>query len=174
MSFKIGVQCKVYYCDRTDIKARELCGMHYARSIRNGGLERQNRSYHKRIECSDCQNGATWFCGWCEQHKDLELFAKNATKANGRQNVCQECFKIKQYNLKPQDYEALRMVQNNLCAICERPCRREVRLSIDHDHRTGEVRGLLCQNCNAGIGMFEDNIRLLAKAIEYLTEGSGE
>jgi len=45
---------------------------------------------------------------------------------------------------------------------------KKVRLKIDHDHRTGQVRGLLCHTCNAGLGMFKDNIELLHRAIMYL------
>jgi hypothetical protein len=63
--------------------------------------------------------------------------------------------------------------QNWRCMICskEQPKKaqsKKVRLKIDHDHRTGQVRGLLCHTCNAGLGMFKDNIELLHRAIMYL------
>lgn len=45
-------------------------------------------------------------------------------------------------------------------------------MCIDHDHKTGEVRGLLCGNCNSGIGMLGDDPRLLEKAIVYLSKQS--
>jgi hypothetical protein len=45
------------------------------------------------------------------------------------------------------------------------------RLGIDHDHTTGQVRGLLCDNCNPALGSFKDNIETLQKAIDYLKEG---
>jgi hypothetical protein len=74
-----------------------------------------------------------------------------------------------------EQYEELLRQQNGVCAICGRP---EIRtyngkvknLSVDHDHETGEVRGLLCYKCNLGIGQFEDSIELLDKAKKYLTK----
>lgn len=55
------------------------------------------------------------------------------------------------------------------CAICGAPISISGRrLAIDHDHVTGKFRGLLCSNCNTGIGMFKEDTELLQKAIEYL------
>lgn len=60
--------------------------------------------------------------------------------------------------------------QNGRCAICNRePFGRWTTFYIDHDHTTGKVRGLLCQKCNAGIGLLMDSIPILFLAIRYLT-----
>ena len=68
-----------------------------------------------------------------------------------------------------KDYEFLLIKQNNACAICKHvPSEKEKRLSIDHDHKTNKVRGLLCNNCNTGLGMFQDNIDFLNSAVRYL------
>lgn len=53
-----------------------------------------------------------------------------------------------------------------VCAICSKPSR--TRLHIDHNHKTGKYRGLLCSPCNIGLGHFKDSPSLLRKAIEYL------
>lgn len=73
------------------------------------------------------------------------------------------------------EYKKMVEEQNNKCAICskEETCKdpkhdRIRRLSIDHCHKTGKARALLCHNCNLTIGRFKDNIALLNKAIEYL------
>lgn len=59
--------------------------------------------------------------------------------------------------------------QNYTCAICPLPISADDRNThVDHDHLTGEVRGVLCNNCNVGLAMFKDSIRLLAAAIVYL------
>jgi len=56
-----------------------------------------------------------------------------------------------------------------LCDICGQPTRSpNRRLSFDHDHRTGKLRGLLCDDCNHGIGKFKDDVALLRKVIAYL------
>lgn len=63
----------------------------------------------------------------------------------------------------------------NVCSICHQPERITSRLtgelhelSVDHCHITGNIRGLLCRHCNAGLGLFKDNIELLEKALSYL------
>lgn len=62
------------------------------------------------------------------------------------------------------EYEMLKFKQGYSCAICG----KQVKLHVDHDHETGEVRGLLCNNCNVGLGFFDDNPMLLIAAIRYL------
>ena len=60
--------------------------------------------------------------------------------------------------------------QNGCCAICkgEEPSDFKGRLSIDHDHSSGKIRGLLCMKCNSGLGMFNDDEDILLNAIKYL------
>lgn len=73
------------------------------------------------------------------------------------------------YGITKEQYDELLAFQNNKCAICgktQEPDGR--RLAIDHCHTTGKVRGILCNNCNNGLGSFGDNIEGMLKAIEYL------
>ncbi len=70
-------------------------------------------------------------------------------------------------------YERILATQDGGCAICgEKPTGN--RLAVDHDHATGEVRGLLCQHCNTGLGSFRDDAGLITKAIRYLGERDKE
>ena len=65
------------------------------------------------------------------------------------------------------EYDKLHAAQDGVCAICGNP--RGVRsLAIDHDHRTGLIRGLLCWFCNLGLGAFKDDPSLLLSAVQYL------
>lgn len=68
------------------------------------------------------------------------------------------------------------LAHNGLCDICGRAPqateKRPGRLNIDHDHRTGKFRGLLCGLCNRAIGMLGDDPKVLASAIEYLRQGA--
>jgi hypothetical protein len=74
----------------------------------------------------------------------------------------------------PEQYQALLEKQDGRCAICgvaegHRSCHgTKCRLAIDHDHRTGATRGLLCNNCNRGLGRFKDSIAILESALRYL------
>ena len=73
------------------------------------------------------------------------------------------------YGITLEQYKELLVLQNNGCAICgriEEPDGR--RLAIDHCHATGDVRGILCNNCNNGLGSFGDSIDGMLRAIEYL------
>lgn len=84
----------------------------------------------------------------------------------------------RKYGISLDDYIAMLERQGGVCAICRMPetsrHRRGTgdvrRLSVDHCHETGVVRGLLCWRCNAGIGKFEDDPALLALALAYLLE----
>lgn len=74
------------------------------------------------------------------------------------------------YGITTDDYRTLLSKQNNVCAICLKPEKekRKKYLSIDHCHITNKVRGLLCDTCNKGLGLFQDDSELLVKAAEYL------
>ena len=63
--------------------------------------------------------------------------------------------------------------QDGVCAICGKTPQQNIkRLYVDHDHETGDVRGLLCQQCNIGLGAFRDDKAVLHKAIKYLCGGA--
>lgn len=82
----------------------------------------------------------------------------------------------KAYNISIDDYLYLEEVQNNKCAICRGTQRnkRTKYFDVDHSHKTGKVRGLLCTNCNQGIGKFQDNKELLLHAYNYLEDSEDE
>jgi hypothetical protein len=70
------------------------------------------------------------------------------------------------YGMTVEQYEAKLAEQGGVCAICKGTSKR--RLSVDHNHTTGEVRSLLCVRCNAGIGNFLERADLLYSAVQYL------
>ena len=74
------------------------------------------------------------------------------------------------YNLSIEDFTKLSEKQHNLCAICYQPPKGSKYLYIDHNHKTGKIRGLLCRDCNSALGLFHDNITSLEIAIKYLEE----
>ena len=83
------------------------------------------------------------------------------------------------YGITYQEYLGLEAKQNGVCALCKQPetqvdTRRNKlkRLAVDHSHETGTVRGLLCHECNTGLGKFKDSPALLKAAIKYLKESS--
>lgn len=77
------------------------------------------------------------------------------------------------FGITAEEYDAMFQAQGGVCAICKQPETRNlgkgiVNMGVDHDHRTGAVRGLLCHRCNTIMGMLEDDPTLLAKMIAYL------
>ena len=70
------------------------------------------------------------------------------------------------YGLTPEDYKRLFETQKGLCAVCK----DSEATHIDHCHKTGRVRGLLCHQCNAGIGLLRDSVNTLQAAIDYISK----
>lgn len=122
------------------------------------------------------------FCSVCKSMKRLEEFTTDSRRTSGRQAWCKACVAINQahnrtpekiraqnlkhnYGISVEEYQAIYEKQEGKCAICKKPF--EV-LHVDHCHNSDRVRGLLCGNCNLGIGNLQDSIELLQSAIEYL------
>ncbi len=84
---------------------------------------------------------------------------------------------LKKYGMSLEDYNTLLEKQHGVCAICgAAPLDGELRgeLKVDHNHSTGEVRGLLCDNCNKALGLFKDNPKAMRRAAAYVEGGSLE
>lgn len=71
------------------------------------------------------------------------------------------------FGMTEDDYNCLLSAQDGTCAVCKNPPKKR-RLAVDHDHKTGKVRGLLCFRCNYGIGFWHDRADLLHAASIYL------
>jgi hypothetical protein len=79
---------------------------------------------------------------------------------------------VARYGLTPEDYAKRLDDQGGRCAVCNGIEQTGRALAIDHDHATGEVRGLLCGRCNTALGLLGDDPTRLASALEYLTGGA--
>jgi len=81
---------------------------------------------------------------------------------------------LKKFGLDEEQYNKILLQQNNCCAICKTDIghysksNKKCRLAVDHDHKTGKVRGLLCNSCNRALGLLKDSITNLHSAIVYL------
>lgn len=74
----------------------------------------------------------------------------------------------RKFGLSADEYADLVAKHGGVCRICQHACPTGRRLAVDHDHKTGKVRGLLCQGCNTGIGKFADDPARLMAAARYL------
>lgn len=78
-------------------------------------------------------------------------------------------YNLKRYMLTPERFEEYKLRQRGVCAVCGRSLDDEgVKVCVDHIHDTTIVRGLLCNGCNVGIGMFKENPQVLRAAADYL------
>jgi len=116
----------------------------------------------------------------CKCGKDLTDSEQKAAETYGRY-ACRKCLRaaarrsdLKTLGTDEDSYDVLLKSQNGGCAICGTPVGHlsrygtPCRLAVDHDHETGQIRGLLCGSCNRGLGFFGDSPTLLKAAILYL------
>lgn len=97
-----------------------------------------------------------------ETKREKDRLRKKASYQTRRDTILKNRYGIMEF-----DYEVLATKQGNVCAICGNPPKSK-RLDLDHCHTTSVIRGLLCNNCNRGLGHFKDNEELLMKAVSYL------
>ncbi len=131
-------------------------------------------------------------CTSCKCTKPVDAFYKRNNRPSGRQthSECKDCLKArasKRYHSDPErvldmqqcrlygitmdELAAMRKEANGICQACERPGEGNYkRLVIDHDHKTGKVRGLICQKCNTVLGLVNDNINTLENLAQFITE----
>jgi len=132
-------------------------------------------------------------CNSCKAVKDLIEFPKTKSKhLDGTQGICKKCkakwmqqdrkrnpdryrnHDYKKYGIDLNFYNYLAEKQNYLCAICGKPeTKKNKFLHVDHCHTSNKVRGLLCESCNLGVGLFLDNTKILSNAINYLNANGG-
>ena len=124
-------------------------------------------------------------CNKCGHTGPLEEFTKSIRHKHGRRPICKPCWNSARvryespeqkrkwyikwaYRITPKQYDDILATQDGVCAIC---CKLpKDRLHIDHDHTTGQVRGLLCQPCNLALGHLHDSVYNLQSAISYLND----
>lgn len=120
--------------------------------------------------------------------RDLNKHQRVQRKRNGKElayylkrKKSLRAFTLRKFHMSSQDYDRMLRAQGGVCAICGHPetargCRGTLKdLAVDHCHKTGRVRGLLCANCNQGLGRFKDDSLLLERASRYLeSRGTSE
>jgi len=147
----IDIYCKECIKQYKD-KNKEIF-LKYAKEYRQSH-QKQIKAYQKKYRLQHRK----YFYDWKKEHPD-EVYNSY----------------LKKYGITLKEYKKLLKRQNNVCAICKQPetqlakGRKKIRqLSVDHNHNTTSVRGLLCDKCNRGLGVFRDNPKFLINAAKYL------
>ena len=140
-----------------------------------------------RFECVDCKI-----------EKDVNEFRRKENSKRGVSSRCSECWKIKDkrryeadseriknrakisaikcgYGLTREEFYSMYAAQDGKCGICRISLSRDIltighphSACIDHNHETGEIRGILCRHCNGALGLFKDRLDVIERAVEYL------
>lgn len=76
----------------------------------------------------------------------------------------------KHFGISKEQYDSMMLSQSGTCAICQNVCPSGRELAVDHDHNTNKIRGLLCCNCNRGLGLFKDDMNRLFRAADYIKQ----
>ncbi len=115
-----------------------------------------------------------------DYHKEYNLVHGKALRVKNRDKMSfskKKSMLKKKFGLSIEQYEDILLKQDGVCAICFRPELSSNRISgrpdslcVDHNHKTGKMRGLLCRRCNRSIGLFDDSPELLIQAFRYLME----
>jgi hypothetical protein len=158
-----------FYC-------KECAAQRSEASRRKRGIKPKKRS------AEPVPDGSKW-CPDCHEVKPLAEFARTRARASGYHSYCLPCHAARgaetvsrlhgstreyhlrrRYGIGQAEFDFMLLMQEGVCAICGAADPEHV----DHDHRTGAVRGILCFNCNGGLGRFRDSPEFLAGAITYL------
>lgn len=152
--------------------------------------KKQQKKYEKELAFQEKYPGQKQ-CIKCGEIKDFEKFNVHKTATDGRRNTCKKCQAIynsnnhkkkkevlreqnlKKFGITHEEYLQMLENQDGKCMICgtNRPhisTKHFKHFAVDHCHKTNKVRALLCNRCNPGLGLFNDDPTLLRKAAEYL------
>lgn len=191
--------CRAEGCDRDAVLTTEgLCRKHYMRLKRKGSLSDERKNARRECSVAGCGR-LTSALGLCQNHyvqsryepvrhegricahcyepvdpgrRANAKFCSRRCKNNASQIGRSRRYMLKRkYGLTEDGFAELLASQGGGCAICgtTEPGGRAQQFHVDHHHETGTVRGILCTNCNSGLGQFKDDPSLLEAAVRYLS-----
>lgn len=145
---------------------------------RSCGCQAADRLWLRAMKAVVTDNGLSWSSTVKQMHEldasaagIAEQIARAAAEEQAREAaIPKPSEKERRFGLPAGAYEAMLLEQGGTCAICREPPSAKA-LAVDHDHNTGRVRGLLCHQCNTGLGHFRDDLNRLAGAMRYLVSG---
>jgi hypothetical protein len=135
------------------------------------GVDKPNKDFGVNRAFPDLLHRICKIC-LIQQRKEARLLKPEVYKAQWRRNkysggkFSEDRRLLSSYGINSEMKNTYANIINNKCEICA----DELPLVVDHNHQTGEFRGLLCSKCNRGLGHFNDNKELLQSALAYITE----
>lgn len=143
------------------------------------GLEKRSmilKSGKEKLVCDKCRKEKSSL--WQKENKERVNRKNRIWSENNyekKYNSSKNSKLLNEYGITFDEFNKMLEKQNYKCKICGKEETKELKgtkwkLSVDHCHKTGKVRGLLCRDCNFAIGLFKDNIKTLENAIQYLSK----
>lgn len=148
------------------------CHFQYRKTQVNEDLKKERIDINKNLKCSMCKSEKKLTDYW-----DIDLKSRFCRCKECRENMYKKHREIvsmsHRVKLPKAEYDLMLEKQNFVCFICKNPEKAKFKkgiknLAIDHCHASGKIRGLLCQSCNQGIGIFKDSLEYLRAAADYL------
>lgn len=173
---------------RMPVHGHGLCGTHYRQkervgklsaphvAIKNCGFSGCGRPHKSKGLCSQHYQHFLKFgspreiqpARWRGERKHAHCTVGGCRAPHSSHGWCASHYGVwRRFGMHPNQYEAMRVAQGGKCAICRGAPSRD-RLHVDHDHGTGQIRGLLCEGCNLALGKFKDSPEILEQAAAYV------
>ena len=152
-----------------------MCGKSFT-PYKSRKVQQYCGTYKKKTGCSYINYRSLLAKHKKNNPKIYKAYYKKYLKSEKGQRTRREYAYKRSYNISIEEYEDLLNKQGGICLICKKKEKQERKythkynkeLDVDHNHKTGKVRGLLCQKCNRGLGCFNDNPKLIKNAYNYL------
>lgn len=123
----------------------------------------------------------TRICTHCGAEKELTEFHNSSKGKYGKDALCKKCkhdqrvaryfqMQLKKWKITEAQYNETWERQGKCCAVCKTTTTDKHRWHIDHNHETGDIRGILCSNCNTALGLLHDNAMTVYNLYEYISK----
>lgn len=160
----------------TEGKTLKVCQRNHSRVTRCpecSAASNRRGAAKRRLNPENRAKDAEYYRNWRkanpEKYTAYREENKDKIRAQARARILKQ-----RYGITVEQYDLMLLAQEGKCFICREPPNEENTRNgffpVDHDHATGENRGLLCELCNKGLGLFKDDINRLERAAEYLRE----
>ncbi len=125
----------------------------------------------KRNYCCECSSkyNKKWRKENPEKYKKI---IKNCTYNYYKSGKGWDVYYKRMYGISKKEYDLMLYLQNNKCKICGKPNKNNRNLSVDHNHKTRKVRGLLCSKCNSILGLCNESMEILLNVISYIKDSN--
>jgi hypothetical protein len=153
---KIKAQKKEHYNNHKEEEKKKSLEYYFAH-------KEQTKERHKQYEIANKEKLKLKRKKYCIENKEKIKEYHDTHKEERRKSSLK-----REYKITLEEYNQMLEKQKDSCAICHEKFKSSTHTQVDHDHKTGKVRGLLCRKCNSILGYSNDEIQILLNAINYL------